>query len=122
MDRIYSSKTDKYTTARFFGIQRTSKDGLHWNVQALEREYANVDLGDEDFYKDTNGLVFSVTPESLQETFPIVGFFDLLPTGQTATIADVFSMIQSLYLYQAKLRDEKETELENSQKPLPEAE
>jgi hypothetical protein len=31
-------------------------------------------------------------------------------------------MIQSLYLYQAKLRDEKETELENSQKPLPEAE
>lgn len=105
MSKIYASTTVPYTTARFFGINRTSKDGLHWQVQVLEREYANVKAGDDDFMKDNNGFSFIVSPENLNKEFDVLGFFDMQPTGQKATMGQVFALVQSLYLAQAAERD-----------------
>jgi hypothetical protein len=97
-----------YTTSRYFGVQRTAKDGLHWSIQALEREYANVKTGDDDFSKDSNGFGFTVGPESLAEEFAVLGFTDLQPTGAVATVGQLFALVQSLYLHEANKRDARE--------------
>lgn len=105
MSRIYTSTTESYTTAKQFNILRTNKDGMHWQVQVSERDYANVKSGDDDFHKDSGEFTFFVAPETLTEEFDILGFYDLQPTGQKTTIGQVFALVQSLYMNQAAKRD-----------------
>jgi hypothetical protein len=106
MSKNYTDTTKPQTKARFFGIRRADKSGYNWIVEILEREYANMYQDDTDFCKDTNGFNFKIGVENLMETFPILDMETLADTGQTATIAQVFALIQSAYIAKAKQRDD----------------
>ena len=103
--KYFNDGAASYTTARFFGIKRSAKDGAHWGVQVLEREYANVKPGDDDFFKDDNGFNFTVGEEDLAGEFDVLDAATLQPTGAKCSVGRLFVLVQSLYVARAVERD-----------------
>ena len=102
----YTDPTQPQTVARYFGIRRAGKSNLSWNVEILERDYANMTQDDTDFSKDSNGFSCSINAQNIADTFPIVDPETLEPTEQTITIGELFNLVQSFYIAEAHKRDD----------------
>lgn len=107
--RNYTDSTKPQTVARYFGIARQGKSGLNWTVNCLEREYVNYSQDDTDFFKDNNGFNFPISVSNLADSFPIVDPSTLEPTAMTMTIGEAMNIIQSMYIFKARERDNSES-------------
>ena len=99
--------TDKpQLTAEFFGIRRRGKSLAEWEVEVREVEFANVEDTDRDFRRGAGGFSFGVDAGKCGEDFAVVDPETLEPTRQTATYGQLFALIQSAYMHEARKRDE----------------
>lgn len=105
MERNYTDNTEPQTVARYFGIRRMNKAGSSWQVDCLEREYANVSQDDTDYMKDNNGFNFGIGLQDMTTEFPVVDPSTLEPTAITMTVGEAMNIIQSLYIFKARQRD-----------------
>jgi hypothetical protein len=113
MERNYTDDTKPQTVARYLGIRRLGKSGLAWGIEVLEREYANMEPDDTDFSKDTAGFSTTIGAGDMTDEYPVVDPVTLEPTeGQTATIGQLFALVQSYYIHEARKRDAAKTLLE----------
>lgn len=72
-------------------------------VQIYEEKV--LDVAGDVSTKQVSILTKSFTSENASTEFPLLNPVTLEPTGQTATYADVYAMIASLYLSMATERD-----------------
>ena len=104
----YTDTTKPQLTAAYFGIRRTGKDVGCWEVEVREVEYANLpDLaeGAPDFQRNAGGFSFQINPDKLGEEFPLIDPETLEPTKEMATYAQLFALVQSCYMHEARKRD-----------------
>lgn len=107
--------TDKpQLTACYFGIRRTGKDIGVWEVEVREVEFANHDkleAGAPDFQRNAGGFSFQVNMGKLGEEFALIDPATLEPSKDMATYAQLFALVQSCYMHEARKRDKSAAEI-----------
>ena len=100
----YTDSSIEQRTVRYIGIRRANRQGTKYQVEILEREYA--DESGKYFTDDgLPALNFEIDLTSIDGSIAMRDMQTFELTGQSKTMLELVAMIQSLYLQKAIERD-----------------